>query len=406
MQETTNVTLIYPFDPLGPKVGGIETFIKGFIKYAPEHFKIKHVGITSSQTERPVGTWQSLEMGRKKFEFFPVLYERDENKKSLVPLSIRFIHYLKGAGLDFSQQILIFNRLEPAFLFLNYEQRKIGFIHNDIEQTMRKGSDSFWKYAPWLYFHFENRIFSDLDHLYVVNNKALRFYKNKYSSYADKMDFLPTWVDQDIFHVPTQSKMLLRTRILKGHTIQEGHKWVLFVGRLQEQKAPLRLLESFYEYLRHHPASCLLIIGEGNLKQEMIKRVSELDIAASVHFLGFKTQAEIARFYQASDVLLLTSNYEGMPRCCLEALGSGLPVVSTNAGEIQLVVRNGFSGEVVDDFKPEVIAEGIRRVIGRPLNYSEQNCLKSIEKYTPRRVLKRVFSLLDSYSVSASVIGL
>ena len=52
------VTLIYPFDPLGQKVGGVETFIRGFIKYAPPELDIEHIGITTSLSERAVNVWK------------------------------------------------------------------------------------------------------------------------------------------------------------------------------------------------------------------------------------------------------------------------------------------------------------------------------------------------------------
>jgi len=52
------IVIIYPTDPLGPKIGGATTFIKGFVKYAPEHFDIEFIGITSDAEKRPLKNGQ------------------------------------------------------------------------------------------------------------------------------------------------------------------------------------------------------------------------------------------------------------------------------------------------------------------------------------------------------------
>ena len=57
------IVLIHPFDPWGKKVGGIETFLKGFMIYAPKEFEIELIGTTSSISQRPYGTWQSINLG-------------------------------------------------------------------------------------------------------------------------------------------------------------------------------------------------------------------------------------------------------------------------------------------------------------------------------------------------------
>ena len=66
--------------------------------------------------------------------------------------------------------------------------------------------------------------------------------------------------------------------------LQIKHKWILFVGRLQEQKAPLRLLNTFQEYFKKNSKSCFIIIGEGNLRSNLEHRVRELNIKDNVFF--------------------------------------------------------------------------------------------------------------------------
>jgi len=388
------VTLIYPFDPLGKKVGGVETFIKGFIKYAPSQLDIEHIGITTSLSERAPNVWQRINIGTTNFRFYPIFHENDENKKTIIPLSLRFTLGLTRMKPDLSGRILVLNRLEPCLAFLRSNHRKIGFVHNDIQKQLARGSDSFWKYMPSLYFFFEKKILTSLDHVYTVSTRTLDFYNRRHPQISDKVSFLPTWVDQEIFYIADEAKNSIRRELVDISKVSPENTWILFVGRLQEQKAPLRLVEVFHEYVKLKPRSTLLIIGEGNLKKVMQQKARELGVYSDIHFLGVRTQDELARFCQASDVLTLTSNYEGMPRCCLEALGCGLPVVSTDVGEVSRVVLNGFSGEVVDNYAPDSIARAINKIVADPNKYRKENCLASVAEYRPKTVLAQVYELI------------
>ncbi len=64
--------IIYPMDLLGSKLGGIQTYIKNFIKYAPDDFDISFVGVSTKAAERPVGKWQRIELYSRQINFLPL----------------------------------------------------------------------------------------------------------------------------------------------------------------------------------------------------------------------------------------------------------------------------------------------------------------------------------------------
>lgn len=96
------------------------------------------------------------------------------------------------------------------------------------------------------------------------------------------------------------------------------------IGRLTEQKNTLFLIEIFGEILRREPSAKLLIIGDGNLKEAMVKKISDLGIQKNVIYLG--RREDIQQFYNAMDCFLLPSLYEGLPVVGIEAETCGLPV--------------------------------------------------------------------------------
>jgi glycosyltransferase involved in cell wall biosynthesis len=251
---------------------------------------------------------------------------------------------------------------------------------------------------------FEGMIFKLLDQVYTVSEQTLRHYRGHYSGQIDKFAFLPTWVDPNVFHASGERKEEIRSNIIRssGMSLPVAARWILFVGRLQEQKAPLRLIETFSEYHKKDRDSVLILVGDGNLKPDVQKHAVKLSLQNRVFFVSNMTQRELVNYYQASDLLLLTSNFEGMPRCVLEALGSGLPVVTTDVGEVRKVVQSGFSGEISESFSPVVLSDLIAKVFTNPKNYSVENCLKSVLDYSPAEVLGPVYqkirTLFHEYS--------
>ncbi|MDD5634185.1 MAG: glycosyltransferase family 4 protein [Candidatus Omnitrophica bacterium] len=390
------ICIIFPFDPLGQKIGGAETFLKDFIKYVPREFDLEVIGTSADKIQRPAGKWQSLNIEGRDFSFFPVFCEKDENRRTRIPLSLRFTWTLMFRRLDYSERIIFFNRIEPAVLFKHVKAPKILMVHNDIaRQIMNRNSGIVWSAFPAFYFMVERYIFTFVDRVYTVSTNTLDFYKKKYPKNKNKFYFLPTWVDDKLFCPSGEPKTEIKKKLraIDGALVCEK-KWILYVGRLQEQKAPLRLIDSFNEYHRHDENSLFVVIGGGGLRKSTEEYVKKLALEKSVIFLGDIEQRRLMQLYRASDVFLLTSNFEGMPICVLEALACGIPVVSTSVGEVKRVVINGFSGEVVEDFSPKTIARELAKVLNNAGSYTQGNCASAIKNYTPQNVLNPFFEYI------------
>lgn len=97
------------------------------------------------------------------------------------------------------------------------------------------------------------------------------------------------------------------------------------VGRLHSQKNQKYLIELFSKYLRLNPNSYLLIVGTGELKEELKAQASDLKILDRVLLPGFSN--DVNKYYQAMDVFCLPSIYEGLGIVGIEAQMSGLPCI-------------------------------------------------------------------------------
>lgn len=97
-----------------------------------------------------------------------------------------------------------------------------------------------------------------------------------------------------------------------------------FIGRYVPQKNPLFLIDIFYEIARRQEYAVLVMIGFGELEEEMISKINAYGIQEKVQNLGRRD--DIRQFYNAFDAFLLPSLYEGMPVVGVEAQCCGLPI--------------------------------------------------------------------------------
>jgi glycosyltransferase involved in cell wall biosynthesis len=131
---------------------------------------------------------------------------------------------------------------------------------------------------------------------------------------------------------------------------------LLFVGRLSPQK-DLPLLFDAVRVLG--PKAELVVAGDGELRHD-VEAMARVSLSGQVRVVGAQTPQQLGEWYRWADVLVSSSEREGMPLCFLEAMASGLPVVATDvpgtretlAGAGRLVPRSGTAlAAAVDDLR-------------------------------------------------------
>jgi len=101
------------------------------------------------------------------------------------------------------------------------------------------------------------------------------------------------------------------------------------VGRFSEQKNHTFLIDIFKSFCIQHPSSVLMLVGEGELKNDIQRKVQEMGLERNVIFAGVRS--DMAALYSAMDVLVFPSLYEGMPNAVIEAQACGLPCVISDS---------------------------------------------------------------------------
>jgi glycosyltransferase involved in cell wall biosynthesis len=134
------------------------------------------------------------------------------------------------------------------------------------------------------------------------------------------------------------------------------------VGRLSEQKAQYYLIEAIALLKPTYPKIKLLLIGEGELRPFLEKRIQDLDLSLNVSLLG--ERGDIADLLSVFDVYGMSSRWEGVGRALTEAMYRGLPIVATAVNGVKELIVHEETGLLVLPRDPNALAFAIERLVG------------------------------------------
>jgi len=375
--------ILHQFNPSGSRVGGIGKYILSFIKNAPNECDIKLIGVSKSKDD--LFKWKKISISGRFVDFYPICAVRDENVKSYIPLTIRYVLALVKAKMKISfDGALFMQRPEYIIPFLGTKQGKFLIIHTDLERQLdRSSSEVIWARLPRIYKFMLKQLLEKFSHVFSVNSDSVDFIKKLSPQGYDRVSFSPTWAEGEYFFRPSDHLIKLhRTEISVKYNISKSQKWLLFIGRFQQTKNIEMLIDSIYMM----KDVCLLMAGDGNQRSEIMKIVKLKGLEYRVVFLGNVPHKEINRYIYCSDAYVSCSFYEGMSIALLEALQSGTPVVTTPTGESARIVKNGVNGIVTKNWEIKVYVDSIRKVLSFKKGV-ELDCIASVKEYAAHSII-------------------
>lgn len=175
---------------------------------------------------------------------------------------------------------------------------------------------------------------------------------------------------------------------------------ILSVGRLYARKGLFTLIESIPAVVRRFPRAKFIISGKGQSDEmkKLVAHAQKLGVKDSIIFTGYYPDRKLPRLYQAADVFAFSTFYENLPFAVLEALSTGLPVVTTRVGGIPEMIEDGGNGFLVQPFSPHELSERILYFLEHPSEASEMALLarKIIEeRFDWRLIVKKVLRVYD-----------
>ncbi|MEM1391918.1 MAG: glycosyltransferase [Cyanobacteria bacterium P01_H01_bin.150] len=279
--------------------------------------------------------------------------------------------YLAGLKLAWSTRLhglrgnvyQLFYFLEAGILAQEIRRRRIPHLHNHFGDSscsvamlaaeLGGFSYSFTLHGPYIFFQpYHWRLDEKINRALFVSciSNYCRSQGMIFSPIEEwnKLHIVHCGIDPALFNVVSH---------------QEKGKHLLYVGRLSAVKGLPILLESLVSLKQQHPDVILKVVGDGSDRTYLEQMTADLGLENNVAFVGYKSQAEVRKYFEETDVFVLSSFAEGVPVVLMEAMAAGVPVVATQIAGVSELVENGVSGYIVPAGDTVSLTQSIEKLL-------------------------------------------
>lgn len=245
--------------------------------------------------------------------------------------------------------------------------------HGIVSQRVPKCINNIYNrtFAKWIFKSADKIICYTEEEKFIIGNWGIDL---------EKIDVIHNGINTDLF-TPKNTK---KTNQL------------LWVGRFIPGKGVEYLIDAFKIVSDKHPQYNLLMIGNGPLKNNIKKRINSLGLEDKIVIKEFIPNSEIPQLYQNSDIFVLPSLEEGVPRTILEAMSCGIPIVCTELPQIVNIVNDcGITVPVKDS---NSLADAIIKIVeNKELSnkFSEYGKERVLNNYSWENTVKKTVKLYE-----------
>jgi len=296
-----------------PGLGGAETMVRDILTINSDHtvFCLRY---DKKDRFKVLGERVMYGTYSKWYKFNPVIFFR--LLKTIKKQNINIIHVHLANSLFYA---IIIKFLQPRLVLVYHELSEIVYSRK-------------LQYLLKVFISKINKIIAVSDFL---KDELL-----KHGVPENKIVVLPTFVNIELFSKKTDKTIF--DKFISDYNLKD--KFIIgFVGRLIERKGWKELLQAYSILIKKNLSKnfLLLIVGDGQDKPKMLKFVIEHELQNHVLFLGYIDQIKLV--YEALNLLVMSSYYEGLSMTQLEAVCCGVPVLSSDGGGLTEI---GTSNEI------------------------------------------------------------
>jgi L-malate glycosyltransferase len=334
------LVLNYEFPPLGGGAGNACFYLlKEFKKYKNFQFDL----ITSSVNK------YKHERFSKNINIYYL--NIDKNNKNLHFQKQKDILLYSLKALSFGKKLKKEKKYDCVHAFFSIPSGLIALLLSKNYIVSLRGSDvpfynSRFYWQDKLFFQYINKFIWQKATKVIANSNDLKNLALKTSPKQD-IKIIKNGVDTKFFK---PLKNLIKKNV------------ILNVGRLIKRKNISLLLKGFSKINNKYKEKWQIwLVGEGPEKEALSILAQKLKIKKNVKFLGIKNKKELLKIYNQAKIFVISSKYEGMSNSLLEAIACGLPIITTNTGNANFLIKK--NGIILNDNRPSVIKKALFKMI-------------------------------------------
>ncbi len=246
----------------------------------------------------------------------------------------------------------------------------------------------FYKGGPWhywmLFYPIEKLLARVTDVLITINHEDYDLARRKFKT---RVEYIPgVGIDPSKFDFKFTKAD--KTKLRKSLGLNDSDFVMIYPAELSKRKNQTMLIKVMDILVRSTPDIHLLLPGKDGLKGYHAKLIADKGLERSIHLLGYRT--DIPQLLKAADISVSTSYQEGLPMHVIEAMMTGLPVVSTRCrGATELIV-DGENGYLIHFDDATHMADRITAIVdgNNATDNLDAKSLQSAQRYKIGNVLK------------------
>lgn len=339
-------------------LGGVDRYVKSLIaNFGDGEITVFGTGVKG---EAQPGLCEERSFGGKRYAFVPITVDFRR------PLSLFYmleeLKWLRRLG---AYDCIYAQRTEYSvpFLFSRHRRKLIQMIHG----SSKYSEIGFGKKMAKAHLLLERIAISVAAKTLVVLNRAefgVPYYREKYRRHADRIFFGRNMIETETFF------QMDKGECRRQMGFDERESVVMFVGRVEDNPKRVLSLPDICKALNDAGVrATFVVIGEGSDKQALMEKARRYDVFDQFRFPGYiGDSAVIARYDNCADVLVNISMFEGTCTSILEALACGVPVVSTDTGDIHECLNGAENGIIIpnDEHVVQNAAAAIAEILRNP----------------------------------------
>lgn len=313
-------------------------------------------------------------------------------------------------GINLVRLVSVLTRLRPRAIFAQLDSPNLlagtAAVLTGVPQTIL----SFRNYNPSRFSYLNNHWYRPM-YRALVQWPQITLSGNARAANADyaawigvppeRVTLVPNAIDAAQFGAPSAAR---RQRLRAELSMPADAALLLGVFRLNEEKRPLLFVDICARVAEQVPGLRVALVGVGPLQQAVQERVRALGLGDRIHLLGRRDDAH--ELMAAADVVLLVSNFEGMPNVLMEAQLMGTPVVAAAVGGVPDCVQDGRTGFLVAAQDTDAFVRRCIELLQDP-DLREQfgaAAAESMRRFFSREAMaSRYLQLLDAGATSPEV---
>lgn len=219
-------------------------------------------------------------------------------------------------------------------------------------------------YIPCEFLHGLNKwVIHNVDEVACASRFVRDVVKGKFKYTKREISVLPYGVDLETFKPIARTDVAALRRKLG---LPSDKSLILTVQRLHERKGVHIYLQAAEQVLKKNPNAFFVVVGDGPERARLESLACSLNIADHVLFTGRQKDELLPAYYQVCDLFAFHTFHEGFGIVLLEAMASGLPILTTRAGGTVDIVEPGKHGSIVEPNNPGELAKSILEFLDDP----------------------------------------